>query len=475
MPKRYLLALCLSASSFALPAQSLIDVIFLESRSKEELAMEYGFFIRYGIDIYKVLYTTLDVQGQPDTASGALVISRASGFALPLFVYQHGTAGSRDDVPSNLSIVDAEAPLAFGGAGFVSLAPDYLGLGESRGFHPYLHAATEASAAIDMLRAVEPYIGEQGQAVNGQLFLAGYSQGGHASMALHRALQQGFAGQYEVTAAAHMSGPYSLASVMRDFILSEEEYFFAAYIPRIVLGLNEYYRIYDDFSQVFKAPYLDPILAFYNDEIPLGTLNDILTSLLIQEVGLSQPKYIFQDSLRQNIVGNPNHPVNIALAENDVYDWAPQAPTRLYYCTADEQVLYTNSLLADSVMNANGAPDVQAVNINPGLGHFECAEPAFTQALLFFAQYAEVVMSAESAGGGRQIRIFPNPTAGPLTVEGLPPGARLELYAPDGRRLKQANLEENKAFLSVDGLPSGIYLLKISDGAGVMVERIVVR
>ncbi|MCB0551871.1 MAG: hypothetical protein KDD19_30175, partial [Phaeodactylibacter sp.] len=347
MSRHYFIVLLFLAFAFTLNAQNLVDATFLESHTREELAAEYGFFIQYGIDVYKVRYTTLDVHGQPDTASGALVVPQARDFALPIFIYQHGTSGAKDDTPSNLNIVDYEVPLAFGGVGFVSIAPDYLGLGESRGFHPYLHAATEASAAIDMLKAIGPYVEGQGQALNGQLFLAGYSQGGHASMALHRALQQDYSAEYPVTAAAHMSGPYSLANVMREYILSEEEYLFPGYIVRIIMGLNEYYQIYDDFSKVFREPYLGPAEAYYNNELTMGQLHDTLAQLLSQEVGLVQPKYIIQDSVRQNILDYPNHPVNLALAENDVYDWAPESPTRLYYCIMDEQVLYTNSLLAD--------------------------------------------------------------------------------------------------------------------------------
>ena len=459
----------------ALPAQNLVEATFLESRTREELTMEYGFFIQHGVDIYKVLYTTPDVRGQLDTASGALVIPQARDLALPLFIYQHGTSNAKDDVPSNLNIGDHEVPIAFGGVGFVSLAPDYLGLGASRGFHPYLHAATEASAAIDMLRAVAPYVAGQGQALNGQLFLAGYSQGGHASMALHRVLQEEYASAYPVTAAAHMSGPYSLANVMREYILSEAEYSSPGYVVRILLGLNEYYQIYDDFSAVFREPYLGPALAYYNNELTMGALHDTLSRLLIQEVGLVQPKYIFQDSLRQNIVDFPGHPVNVALAENDVYDWAPQSPTRLFYCTADEQVLYTNSLLADSVMNANGAPDVQSADIDPSLSHFDCAEPALTRALLFFFQYLDIYADAGEAVVGNHLRIFPNPASGAFAVDGLSPGARLELYAPDGRRLKQLAAGGETARISVSGLPGGLYVLKVWDGAGTTVRRVIVK
>ena len=43
--------------------------------------------------------------------------------------------------------------MIFAAFGYVVCAPDFVGLGDSPGVHPYVHAKTEASAAIDMLRA----------------------------------------------------------------------------------------------------------------------------------------------------------------------------------------------------------------------------------------------------------------------------------------------------------------------------------
>jgi hypothetical protein len=42
----------------------------------------------------------------------------------------------------------------FGGNGYVVVVPDYLGLGESTVSQPYMVAAAQRDAAVDMLRAV---------------------------------------------------------------------------------------------------------------------------------------------------------------------------------------------------------------------------------------------------------------------------------------------------------------------------------
>ena len=71
--------------------------------------------------------------------------------------------------------------------------PDYIGMGESPGLHPYCHGASEATT-IDMIRAVreaESLDMIPGMtADNGEMFVTGYSQGGHAAMATHKYVEE---------------------------------------------------------------------------------------------------------------------------------------------------------------------------------------------------------------------------------------------------------------------------------------------
>ena len=78
-----------------------------------------------------------------------------------------------------------------------------------------------------------------------------------------------------------------------------------------------------------------------------------------------------------------NHPLRNALADNDNYDWAPQIPVKLYYCTLDEQVNFQNALDAEAAMTAAGAADVEAVNSGP-LTHGFCIIPALSGAITWF-------------------------------------------------------------------------------------------
>jgi hypothetical protein len=101
----------------------------------------------YGFDTYKVTYCTIDAvlpgqtRPEPMLATGNISIPRKSG-RLPTVVYLHGTAVSFYDAPSNPNIFGDLAPAGesfegpvssavFAGSGFIHVAPDYLGFGDS--------------------------------------------------------------------------------------------------------------------------------------------------------------------------------------------------------------------------------------------------------------------------------------------------------------------------------------------------------
>jgi pimeloyl-ACP methyl ester carboxylesterase len=82
------------------------------------------------------------------------------------------------------------------GLGYIAVLPDYIGYGDSTAkLHPYLHASTLASATVDMNRAARTFLAlpDINMARNGQFFLTGYSEGGYATLATQRPMQQSLA------------------------------------------------------------------------------------------------------------------------------------------------------------------------------------------------------------------------------------------------------------------------------------------
>ena len=176
--------------------------------------------IDHGFDTYKVTYCTIDAllpgrtRAEPTIATGNVSIPRKPG-RLPTVVYLHGTAVSFYDAPSNPNIAGDLAPngesfegpvssAVFAGSGFIYVAPDYLGFGDSDvPRHRYFHAATEASSTIDLMIASRDVLTRRRVSVSGDVFVFGFSQGGHSALAVHRDLERA---SFRVTASAAVGG-----------------------------------------------------------------------------------------------------------------------------------------------------------------------------------------------------------------------------------------------------------------------------
>lgn len=481
---KYLLTLCCLPLLFSLNAQNLVSVTFLGQKTKAELLQEFNNlpFIQFGAKYYQVAYTTMSVQGVPDTATGLLAIPDQAGRIYPRLVYQHGTSGSKQDVPSVNVLSGGEGIVGrlFAGLGYVAFLPDYLGLGpKSKGFHPYVHAESEAWAATDMLRASATWLEQEQVATNDQLFITGYSQGGHGAMALHRAVEQDPDQEFTVTAAAPMSGPYSISGVMRDLILNDTVYYYPAYIPNTALSYQTVYgNLFNDLTDIFKPEYAGLIGQFYNNTISLSELNGLLISALTANEGDSRPFRMLQPALVQAVQTNPAHPINLALNDNDTYDngWLPEAPFRLFYCMGDDQVPFRNSLLARDSFLAKGVSNFLIQDVLPTGDHGECYVPAMTGTIIFFLGLQQIGTVGTTAPENRfQISIAPNPADQYISISGITHPGRYDILDYYGKTVQFGNISGGDQIILLQSLPAGVYLFRVETSGGWTTGKVVVR
>lgn len=470
-----LATLCATAS---VSAQKLVSATLLGSKTAPQLVAQFNVpFIQYGVKYYRVLYTTPDLKGVLDTASALIAIPDNAAKVYPRLVYQHGTSGSRQDVPSVNVQQNGEGTIGwlFAGMGYVSLLPDYLGLGESRGFHPYVHAESEASAALDLLRAAKEFADQQGVKTNSQLFVTGYSQGGHAAMALHRTIEKDPTEEFVVTAAAPLSGPYSIGEVMRSLILSDQVYLYPAYIPNTALSYQTAYgNIFSQMTDLFKPDYAVLIEKFYQNQIGLSQLNDQLIALLIAKEGSCRPFKMLQDNVVQAVSNDADHPINRALRANNTYNnWLPKAPMRLYYCMADDQVPFLNSVLARDTLKAVGAPNFEATDVNPAANHGGCVVPALTSTVFFFGSFQQVgTVGTASAWQVGSLDISPNPVQDVVQIRNIEARGELRIFGEQGQVLYQTALEPGDHTLHLGNLPRGVYFAHFVAGGKIYTEKL---
>ncbi len=478
MKNLLLLLFCVFTSN--LFAQEVVMAEIEDVQSRFILALGLPYTADYDVQNYKIQYTTTDAFGQPDTASGLVAIPVANDdFVFPIGIYNHGTVGEREAVPSRMGVAERFVVAAITTKGYVTLAPDYLGLGDSPGTHPYVHAATEASAGRDMIIAVKKWLEEDDiVSVNDQLFITGYSQGGHATAALHRdiAMNPGDDG-LSVTSATHLSGPYSISDVMVGTLFQENNPTLPGYIAYTYISYNYVYGLFDSLSQAFVEPYLEPIQRFADLETTLDEFNTELDQLL--QENNARLEAILQDSIRTILEsGDPTQPINMALADNDTYDWAPEAPTLIFYCTEDEQVPFRNAILADSVMRANGSTSV-TLESGGARNHGGCVIPALTRTIEFWGEYVEIVNSLGVPVQRPDLKLSPNPVyaGGNLRLDG-PETARMPftLYETSGRVAMRGVTDASGNIRLAQHITSGLHVLRLglADGTSV-VRRVVVR
>ena len=331
---------------------------------------------QYGVNCYRVVYETIDPLGGRTTASGGLYLPQKTGVSWPLLSFSHGTETQTNEVPSVTLSLDAVGGVAFASVGYASVVADLLGLGSSPGFHPYLHARSEATASVDMLRAARAYCASNSISLNGQVFLAGYSQGGHTEMALHRELEMYHTNEFTVAASAPMAGPYDLSGVELNDILSSRcppNPYYAAYV---LVAYQSVYHLAPNWTDLLVPPYSATLPPLFNGNTSGSNINQAMPACNISS--------IFTSGMLLSLTNDPGSALYQALRANDLYRWKPVAPVRLYHCSGDLDVLPANSQVAYSNFVALGSTNVQVIDPSPGADHSGCVIPALEAAKAWF-------------------------------------------------------------------------------------------
>ena len=462
MLKHLLFLLVFVLSNTFFHSQYLVSCVYLGISSSNVLSGATGLSLDYDVKMYKLTYNTVDTDSLPTIATGAFFIpTNTTCTDFPFAVYNHGTTLRKNDVPSNNN-PEAIIGKVFSAGGYFVCMPDYIGMGDSPGFHPYVHAKSEATASVDMVRAAREYLNTTNFVDNNELFLTGYSQGGHACMATTKFINdENLQSEFNIVASAPCSGPYDLSGIMADTIISPTPYSNPGYIVYLLASYQlAYGNIFNSWSDVLYPPYdtiVPPFFSGNNTTLDMGLLNSLIPnqmSLLIRDTCLNN---FINDSI------NKNHPWWRALIDNDNYDWLPLKPLRMYYCTADEQVAYTNALNAENSMINNGALDVQAINMGNN-DHGGCILPALSSAFNWF-QNLKTPCNVSSSINRNLIsyEVYPNPFTNELNVQ-FAEKVNLSVYTMDGKLLINKDDVQNIELVT-SNWPKGIYIIKAKGSA----------
>ncbi|PXX68681.1 hypothetical protein DFR70_102365 [Nocardia tenerifensis] len=343
---------------------------------------EFDIPVRNGVDAYRVDYRTITAHGEPTTASGLVVLPRTDTARLRTVSFEHGTLVLKSDAPSvnNQGRPDQARTIMFAAAGYAAVAPDYLGLGDGPGSHPYTHAPTEVSASADLLFAAKSMAAQQYRELDRDVLVTGFSQGGHAAMAFGKALQADEVPGFGLAALAPVSGPYALRDVetpagLDGRVAPGPAVFYFAYW---LTAMNRIYHLYDNPAEAFQEPYADKIEGLFD-----GTRNEltIATSLPITPDLLLTPRFVA-------LAKDPTGAALRAMTDSDgTCDWTPRVPVRLYAATADRNVPYAN---AEHCLRDLHSANATLQNLGE-LDHTASGRVAIPQVLAWFQQQSPPV------------------------------------------------------------------------------------
>ena len=322
------------------------------------------------VKVVSLNYATPGVKGESSNASGVLLLPSGTDCtaAAPLVAYAKGTDVQKPRTLANPA--DEETFLLaamYASQGYAVVATDYLGFAKSNySFHPYLHADSEATSVIDSIRAARNAVSSHGASLNGKVMLTGYSQGGHASMAAHRAIEKSLSSEINVVAGAHLAGPYNLSGSMK---LTEAIAGYQFFVPYLVTAWQKIYgNLYSDVKTAFKAPYVDWI----ENLLPNPTLNytTLVTSGKLPGINGETPNQardaLFQSSFSSDILTNPNNPTFLAAKKNDLLDWSPKSQTMLCSGSGDPTVPQgLHQTVMKAAFDAKGLTNVTSVDVHP--------------------------------------------------------------------------------------------------------------
>ena len=349
-----------------------------------------------GVAVEKIDYPTRGAANERTNATAAVMLPTGNSADCtgdrPILLYAHGTTTDKDyDLTqvsaNNAATLEGRAIAAnFAAQGYIVIAPNYAGYDDSKlSYHPYLVAEQQSKDMTDALDNARVVIARQKLVndnnyrnvdVGDQLFVSGYSQGGHVAMATARRLESN---DETVTALAPSSGPYALAAFADAIFAGNVNIGATRFAPLLAYGMQPKYNIYNQKSDIFLDKYAStemPNMLTFSQLVTAGKLpenalfqaaptgNAVIdnlpkSTLPFATIGFDDSNYLVKTDYRAAYVADavqnpdglltgtgispaadPKHPLRMALKDNDLRGYIPKMPTMLCGGNQDPTVFY---------------------------------------------------------------------------------------------------------------------------------------
>jgi len=337
-------------------------------------------FVESDVNVHKMVYNTT-VDGEMIEASGLVCVPVTPG-AYPVLSFQNGTNTVNEYAPSeyvispNYQLIEYIASM-----GFVVVIPDYPGFGESSHIpHPYLITEPTIKSVVDMLYAFKESCEYEftGIDLKNEYYLLGYSQGGWATLNLHKALEIDYQGDFDLAGSVCGAGPYNMLDLFNE-MTDSVEYQIPAYLGYIVNAYSYYNQFTNSVCDIFQSPYCENLSSLYNGTLSISEINDQLTTVISD---------LFNADFLTGFESSPSYAsVREALISNSVSAWITEKPVLFIHGSGDTHVSVTSTeIMYDAMIKAGTSQDICSKVIIPDLDHTNAALPSMIEGLMFILE-----------------------------------------------------------------------------------------
>ena len=368
--------------------------------------------VAFGYKAVKIQYNTLNQNNEPVVASGLLVIPSASdeykaylasvgkAFSVSMINENHGTIFTNAEAPTSVEVSNGlpdypTAVLMTGIAGFAAVIPDYIGYGDTNDIvHPYMLKKDSVQVSVDMIKASMKYMEDSGIALNYQLYVSGYSQGGYNAMAVGQSIDGGSVPKVTLKGVAPMDGPYSIEALGDQVIDANATMLYPAFLGYLA---NSYAYYYDDVN-------LEDIVVESNTALYQSLFDGSYTGPEIHaNLGLTvnagfayyKADALFKESFITDYKNNLNSVIRGKFQENKSYEnWVPKTKVNLIHCVDDEIIPFFLAQSAYDELSATGADVIlspipsayiPAATVESPFVHSRCGSTAYGMAVKWFS------------------------------------------------------------------------------------------
>jgi pimeloyl-ACP methyl ester carboxylesterase len=334
-------------------------------------------YIESGIDIYRMVYSTT-IEDTEIEASGLVCVPGTPG-EYPVLSFQNGTNTLHANAPS-LNVTDLSYTLieSISSMGFIVVIPDYPGFGNSEEIpHPYLIAEPTVRAVVDMFYALNETGSTRfpGITIKNEYYLLGYSQGGWATLTLHKALELDYNMDFNLSGSVCGAGSYNMSELFIS-IIGSDTYPMPSYLGYIINAYSEYNQFTNQVSGILNEPYATRLSSLYTGTLSLGQINNQLTTSI---------SGLFKQEFLTGISSSPDYAsVREALVKNSISPWNSEKPLLFVHGESDTHVnVSATETMYNAMIGAGTSASICEKIIFPGLDHGDGVVPCMTRGIIF--------------------------------------------------------------------------------------------